>query len=125
MAMFTVLRLEFAEGRREDMLSVAGALNELIPGTCTGPDRIPLRMSCTISNTGPWGKHLEEIGARLNLIMPTIHRYSGSLKDKQIDILIEPDDWEGSAFDEYPLEPRFLQVIVGNDIDLVFTISRP
>jgi len=123
--MFTVLRIELADVSRGYFLTIAEAINKAVPGACKGPDRDPLRMSCEVSDVRPWDKHLEDVVNRLDSMIPVLNQYLDVLTDKQLDILIEPEDWGNAAFDEYPIGEKFLRILVENKIDLVLTVSHP
>jgi len=123
--MYTVLRLDFDEESRQLITITANQLNEVYPKTCDGEDRVPLRMSCTIACGNSWEEHLQKIVEKLGRFLPIINQHSAHLREKQLDILIEPEDWGPSAFGDYRVTPALLCLLFTNGIELIFTVSRP
>lgn len=123
--MYTVLRLCFRDEHRGLLPSIAHKLNGILPNCCSGEDRQPLRMSCTLAMEGSWDMHLQQVQKCLQAITAVLRENVDAFASTEVDVLIEPEDWSEAAYDDYRICADFLRILADNRIALNLTVSRP
>lgn len=118
--MFSVLR--FSGIADLSIMEVLGSrVNELIPGMYTGPDRVPERFSCPISEDDDWGLQCSSIRDVVRTLAPLIREVRTCNVDVEVDVAIHPDDCK-RWLTELALDKALLQVLSENSVTIMFSL---
>jgi|LSQX01.1.fsa_nt_gb hypothetical protein len=117
--MYSVLR--FA-GHADKLEELGQAVNSLVPGLYNGPDRRGGRFSCAISEGDTWEQHSDAIQRVLEQLTPAIKAGLSVGFIIQIDVAIEPEDYNERWITELSLSSDMVRVLGEHRIRLNISI---
>ena len=124
--MYSVLGFIGAEACTTEQLErIGNLLNASVPGAYTGPDRVEVRFSVTVSTAETWEAHEAAVIAFLHSAEPAIREARLNDMTFELDILVEPEHVRGKPYLTVPISLSFHEEVVRSGVALVFTFSNP
>ena len=120
--MYSVIRFSDREGDDNYLMVLGERINELMPGTFEGLDRVPHQFSCSISVRDNWDEHAAEIVSSVETLSPVIADAREQGIGIEIDTQIGIEDYESEPISVFILRPKMMKALWEQGILFLFSV---
>ena len=119
--MYTVIRFSDTAGTN-DLPRLGEQLNQLVPGSYTGLDRVPNRFSCSVCQEDDWALHHKAIIDILSRCAELITNAQEKGITIDVDVAVDPDDYCARMITELALDLDLVDLLSNLRVSLEISI---